>query len=148
MLCMGGWKKLKNLSRLTYTLSQRMPRGGGARSKEGGQNLTGWPPKKQKVPTPSPWYIFPPWFWRKRGVCDTFLAEACPLKLWNTVKYRVEVMRPNWPFWKHRMINMRPVDAQCAHRKHCYVLPKPCLGDIPLLRSCKHSDCSSVTCLQ
>ena len=36
--------------------------------------------------------------WRKHGSCDTRLAEACPPKLWNTVKYRVEKMRPNGHF--------------------------------------------------
>ena len=25
-----------------------------------------------------------------------------------------------WPFWKHRAPKMRLVEAQCAHRKHCY----------------------------
>ena len=28
------------------------------------------------------------------GSCDTRLAEACPPKLWNTLKYRIEKMRP------------------------------------------------------
>ena len=37
--------------------------------------------------------------WRKHGSSDTRLAEVCPLKLRNTVKYRVEEMRPKWPFW-------------------------------------------------
>ena len=50
--------------------------------------------------------------WRKHGSCDTRLAEACPPKLWNTVKYRVEEMRPKWPFWKHRAPKMRLVEAQ------------------------------------
>ena len=67
--------------------------------------------------------------WRKHGSCDTRLAEACPPKLWNTVKYRVEKMRPKWPFWKHRAPKMRLVEAQCAYRKHCY--PETPLGSPP-----------------
>ena len=31
-----------------------------------------------------------------------FSQEACPPKLWNIVKDRVEEMRPKWPFSKHR----------------------------------------------
>ena len=58
--------------------------------------------------------------WRKHGSCDTRLAEACPPKLWNTVKDRVKEMRPKWPFWKHCAPKMRLVEAQCAYRKHCY----------------------------
>ena len=34
--------------------------------------------------------------WQKHGSCDTHLAEACPPKFWNTVKHRVEKMRPKW----------------------------------------------------
>ena len=67
--------------------------------------------------------------WRKHGSSDTRLAEACPPKLRNTVKYRVEEMRPKWTFWKHRAPKMRLVEAQCAHRKHCY--PKIPLGSHP-----------------
>ena len=47
----------------------------------------------------------------------------------NTVKYRVEKMRPKWPFWKHRAPTMRLVEAQCAYRKHCY--PETPLGSHP-----------------
>ena len=36
--------------------------------------------------------------WWRHGSSDTRLAEACPPKLRNTVKYRVEEMRPKWPF--------------------------------------------------
>ena len=32
--------------------------------------------------------------WRKPGLCDMHLAEACPPKLRNNVKYRVEEMSP------------------------------------------------------
>ena len=71
--------------------------------------------------------------WRKHGSSDTRLAEACPLKLRNTVKYRVEEMRPKWPFWKHRAPKMRLVEAQCAHRKHCY--PEIPLGSPPTSRA-------------
>ena len=67
--------------------------------------------------------------WRKHGSSDTRLAEACPPKLRNTVKYRVEEMRPKWPFWKHRAPKMRLVEAQCAYRKHCY--PETPLGGHP-----------------
>ena len=67
--------------------------------------------------------------WRKHGSSDTRLAEACPPKLRNTVKYRVEEMRPKWPFWKHRAPKMRLVEAQCAYRKHCY--PETPLGSPP-----------------
>ena len=42
--------------------------------------------------------------WRKHGSCDTRLAEAYPPKLWNTVKYTVEELRPKWPFWRHRLL--------------------------------------------
>ena len=49
--------------------------------------------------------------WRKHGSSDTRLAEACPPKLRNTAKYRVEEMRPKWPFWKHRAPKMRPPEA-------------------------------------
>ena len=71
--------------------------------------------------------------WRKHGSSDTRLAEACPPKLRNTVKYRVEEMRPKWPFWKHRAPKMRLVEAQCAHRKHCY--PEIPLGSPPTSRA-------------
>ena len=54
--------------------------------------------------------------WRKHGSSDTRLAEACPPKLRNTVKYRIEEMRPKLSFWKHRAPKMRLVEAQCAHR--------------------------------
>ena len=57
--------------------------------------------------------------WQKHGSCDTRLVEACPPELRNVVKYSVEEMRPKWPFWKHRAPEMRLVEAQCAHRKHC-----------------------------
>ena len=67
--------------------------------------------------------------WRKHGSCDTLLAEACPPKLWNTVKYRVEKMRPKWRFWKHCAPKMRLVEAQRAYRKHCY--PETPLGSPP-----------------
>ena len=70
--------------------------------------------------------------WRKHGSCDTRLAEACPPKLWNTVKYSVEDMRPKWSFWKHRAPKMRLAEAQCAHRKHCY--PETPLGSHPTSR--------------
>ena len=70
--------------------------------------------------------------WRKHGSSDTRLAEACPLKLRNTVKYRVEEMRLKWPFWKHRAPKMRLVETQCAHRKHCY--PEIPLGSHPTSR--------------
>ena len=70
--------------------------------------------------------------WRKHGSSDTRLAGACPPKLRNTVKYRVEEMRPKWPFWKHRAPKMRLVEAQCAHRKHCY--PEIPLGGHPTSR--------------
>ena len=50
----------------------------------------------------------------------------------NTVKYRVEEMLPKLPFWKHRAPKMRPVEAQCAHRKHCY--PEIPLGSHPTSR--------------
>ena len=70
--------------------------------------------------------------WRKHGLWDTRLAEACPPKLRNTVKYRVEEMRPKWPFWKQRAPKMRLVEAQCAHRKHCY--PEIPLGGHPTSR--------------
>ena len=68
----------------------------------------------------------------KHGSCDTRLAEARPPKLGNTVKYRVEEMHPKWPFWKHRAPKMRLVEAQCAHRKHCY--PETSLGSHPTSR--------------
>ena len=55
--------------------------------------------------------------------------QAYPPKLWNIVKYRVEEMRPKWPFWKHRAPKMHLVEAQCAHRKHCY--PETPLGSDP-----------------
>ena len=29
-------------------------------------------------------------------------------------------MCAKWPFWKHCAPKMRLVEAQCAHRKHCY----------------------------
>ena len=67
-----------------------------------------------------------------RGSSDTRLAEACPPKLRNIVKYRVEEMRPKWPFWKHRAPKMRLVEAQCGHRKHCY--PEIPLGSHPTSR--------------
>ena len=51
---------------------------------------------------------------RKHCSSDTRLAEACAPKHRDTAKYRVEGMRAKWPFW------MRLVEAQCAHRKHCY----------------------------
>ena len=70
--------------------------------------------------------------WRKHGSSNTRLVEACPPKLRNTVKYRVEEMRPKWPFWKHRAPKMRLVEAQCAHRKHCY--PEIPLGSHPTSR--------------
>ena len=70
--------------------------------------------------------------WRKHGSCDTRLAEACPPKLWNTVKYSVEEMRPKWPFWKHRAPKMRLAEAQCAPWKHCY--PETPLGSHPTSR--------------
>ena len=76
--------------------------------------------------------------WRKHGSSDTRLAEACPPKLRNTVKYRVEEMRPKWPFWKHRAPKMRLVEAQCAHRKHCY--PKTPLGSDPTSRVLQNSE--------
>ena len=38
--------------------------------------------------------------WRKHALCDTRLTEACPTKLRNTAKYRVEEVRPKWPFCK------------------------------------------------
>ena len=49
---------------------------------------------------------------RRHALCDTRLAEACPLeaKLQNTVNllnYRVEEMRLKWPFWKQRAPKMR-----------------------------------------
>ena len=71
--------------------------------------------------------------WQKHGSCDTRLAEACPPKLRNTVKHRVEEMRPKWPFWKHRAPKKRLVEAQCAHRKHCY--PETPLGSHPTSRA-------------
>ena len=71
--------------------------------------------------------------WRKHGSSDTRLAEACPPKLRNTVKHRVEETRPKWPFWKHRAPKMRLVEAQCAHRKHCY--PEIPLGSPPTSRA-------------
>ena len=71
--------------------------------------------------------------WRKHGSSDTRLAEACPPKLRNTVKYRVEEMRPKCPFWKHRAPKLRLVEAQCAHRKHC--CPEIPLGSHPLVGS-------------
>ena len=70
--------------------------------------------------------------WRKHGSSNTRLAEACPPKLQNTVKYRVEEMRPKWPFWKHRAPKMHLVEAQGAHRKHCY--PEIPLGSHPTSR--------------
>ena len=70
--------------------------------------------------------------WRKHGSSDARLAEACPPKLRNTVKYRVEEMRPKWPFWKHHAPKMRLVEAQCAHRKHCS--PEIPLGSHPTSR--------------
>ena len=57
---------------------------------------------------------------RKHSSCDTCLAEACPPKLRNTAKYRVEEMRPKWPFWKYLAPKIRLVEAQCAHWKHRY----------------------------
>ena len=63
-------------------------------------------------------------------------GSMCPPKLGNTVKYRVEEMRPKWPFWKHRAHKMRLVEAQCAHRKHCY--PETSLGSHPTSRSHKN----------
>ena len=41
-------------------------------------------------------------------------------------------MRPKGPFWKHRAPKMRLVEAQCAHRKHCY--PETPLGSHPTSR--------------
>ena len=79
--------------------------------------------------------------WRKHGSSDTRLAEACPPKLRNTVKYRVEEMRPKWPFWKHRAPKMRMVEAQCAHWKHCY--PEIPLGSHPTSRVSQFFDFSS-----
>ena len=70
--------------------------------------------------------------WRKHRSSDARLAEACPPKLRNTVKYSVEEMRPKWPFWKHRAPKMRLGEAQCAHRKHCY--PEIPLGSHPTSR--------------
>ena len=63
---------------------------------------------------------------------DTREVEACPPTFWNTVKYRVEEMRPKWPFWKHRAPKMLLAEAQCAHRKHCY--PETPLGSDPTSR--------------
>ena len=68
----------------------------------------------------------------QHGSSDTRLAEACSPKLRNTVNYRVEEMRPKWPFWKHRAPKMRLVEAQCALRKHCY--PEIPLGSHPTSR--------------
>ena len=87
--------------------------------------------------------------WRKHGSSDTRLAEACPPKLRNTLKYRVVEMHPKWPFWKHRAPKMRLVEAQCAHRKHCY--PEIPLGSHPTSRvsqqnpaksGCTHLGCT------
>ena len=60
------------------------------------------------------------------------VAEAYPPKLRNIVEYRVEEYPPNLPFWKHRAAKMRLVEAQCAHRKHCY--PEIPLGSHPTSR--------------
>ena len=76
--------------------------------------------------------------WRKHGSSNTRLAEACPPKLRNTVKYRVEEMRPKWPFWKHRAPKVRLVEARCAHRKHCY--PEIPLGSHPTSRVSQQCD--------
>ena len=46
-------------------------------------------------------------------------AEASLLSVSNTVKYRVEEMRPKRPFWKHCAPKLHLVEAQCAHWKHC-----------------------------
>ena len=107
-----------------------------------------FPPKNQKVRNPEMWERANVGFGgtgrkrkgpctkqcavRKHGLSDTRLAEACPPKLRNTVKYRVEEMRPKWAFWQHRVPKMRLVEAQCAHRKHCY--PEIPLGGHPTSR--------------
>ena len=69
------------------------------------------------------------WAWRKHCLCDTRLAEVCPPKLSNTVTYRVEEMRPKVGILEAPCAQMRLVEAQCAHRKHCY--PEPQLGSHP-----------------
>ena len=66
------------------------------------------------------------------------LRRSMSPKLRNTLKYRVEEMRPKWPFLKHRTPKMRLVEAQCAHQKHCF--PETPLGSDPTSRT-SHFSC-------
>ena len=114
-------RETRKTSRRRRTTSETPKCGGGAHVGFGGTE------RKRKGPCTKQCA------WRKHGSCDTRLAEARPPKLWNTVKHRVEDMRPKWPFWKHRAPKMRLVEAQCAHRKHCY--PENPLGSHPTSRA-------------
>ena len=50
---------------------------------------------------------------------------------------------PHWPFWLHRASNLRLVEVQCTHRKHCYANT----GHIPLARSHKSANAAHVVLL-
>ena len=62
------------------------------------------------------------------AVCNDFekngmwiLSGSMPSWALKHCKFRVAEMHPNRPFWKHGAPNMRPVEVQCADRKHCYL---------------------------
>ena len=62
-------------------------------------------------------------------------------KLWNAVKSRRDAPKER-PFWKHRAPKLRLVEAQYAHRKHCF--PENHLGVIPLLGSRKGRESAKI----